>query len=84
VAADQCAVGLNKDFVSAKLSSQEITALLAAVQAEEMSQETFIWNLQQGEVLQPGRTVEEEQEAIAEDKIKRQKTTLAFGNKGEE
>jgi len=84
VAADQCAVGLNKDFVSAKLSSQEITALLAAVQAEEMSQETFIWNLQQGEVLQPGRTVEEEQEAIAEDKIKRQKTALAFGNKGEE
>jgi len=77
---DQCSVGLNKDFVSAKLSPQEITALVAAVQAGEISQETFIWNLQQGEILQSGRSIEEEKEAIGEDKLKRQKETLKFAN----
>ena len=65
-----CQVAVNKDFVSSRLSPQDITALLQAVQAGKMSEETFIWNLQQGEVLQPGRTIEDEQEAIGEDKNK--------------
>ena len=74
-------VGVNKDFVSAKLSPQDVTALLATVQAGKMSVETFLWNLQQGETLQPGRTIEEEQEAIAEDKVKQQREApaLQFG-----
>ena len=63
-------VSVNKDFVSTRLSPQEITALLQAVQGGQMSQDTFLWNLTQGEILQPGRTVEEEQEAIDEDKLK--------------
>jgi len=73
--------GVNKDFVSARLSPQDITALLAAVQSGNMSVETFLWNLQQGETLQPGRSIEEEQEAIAEDKIKQQREApaLQFG-----
>jgi hypothetical protein len=65
----ECSVSVNKDFVSTRLSPQEVTAYLQAVQAGEMSSETFLWNLQQGEILQPGRTVEEEQEAIGEDKL---------------
>jgi len=84
VGPDQCSVGLNKDFVSAKLTPQEITALVAALQAgDAMSVETFLWNLQQGEMMQPGRSIEEEQEAIGEDKLKRQKETLKFGSQGE-
>ena len=65
-----CYVSVNKDFVSTRLGPQEITALLQAVQAGKMSEETFLFNLQQGEVLQTGRTIEEEQEAIDEDRIK--------------
>jgi hypothetical protein len=67
---DDCQVAVNKDFVSTRLSAQDITALLGAVQAGRISDDTFIWNLQQGEVLQDGRTIEDEKEAIAEDKLK--------------
>jgi hypothetical protein len=69
IAEKECVVGVNKDFVSTRLGPQEITALLQAVQAGQMSSETFIWNLVQGEALSPGRTIEDEQEAIAEDKL---------------
>ena len=65
----ECSASVNKDFVSTKATPQEITAWMQAVQAEQMSTETFLWNLQQGEVMQPGRTIEEEREAIAEDKL---------------
>jgi len=40
-----------------------------------MSTETFLWNLQQGEILSAEKTIEEEQEAIAEDKLKRQRNS---------
>ena len=66
----ECAVSVNKDFISTRLSPQDITALIGAVQAGQMSAETFIYNLMQGEILQAGRTIEEEQDAIAEDKLK--------------
>lgn len=67
----ECQVSVNKDFVSSRLAPQDITALLQAVQAGRISEDTFIWNLQQGEVLQAGRTIDEEKEAIAEDENKR-------------
>ena len=66
----ECSASVNKDFVSARLGAQEMTALVAAVQAGQMSTETFLWNLQQGEILSAEKTIEEEQEAIAEDKLK--------------
>ena len=65
-----CMAGLNKDFVSTRLTPQEIIALVQAVQAGQMSQETFIHNLIEGEILQQGRTVEIEKESIEEDRIK--------------
>ena len=70
IPAKDCMISVNKDFVSTRLSAQDITALLGAVQAGKISDDTFIWNLQQGEVMQDGRTIEDEKEAIAEDKIK--------------
>ena len=80
VAPTACSVGVNKDFVGARLSAQEITSLVAAVQSGKMSEETFIWNLQQGEILQPGRSIEEEQEALAEDRLTAQRNALDFQN----
>lgn len=70
VAEKECQASVNKDFVSSRLGSQDIAALLQAVQAGKISEETFIWNLQQGEILQGGRSIEDEQEAINEDKNK--------------
>lgn len=63
-----CQVSVNKDFVSTRLGPQEIIALLQSVQSGKISEETFIWNLQQGEIIQQGRTIEEEQESINEDR----------------
>ena len=71
VPAKNCRVSVNKDFVSARLTPQEITSLLQAVQAGQMSEETFIYNLQAGEILQAGRTIEQEIEAINEDRKKK-------------
>jgi len=61
-------IGVNTDFIDTSLSPQDIQALLQAVQSGQISQETFLWNLKQGEILQPGRTIEDETEAIADDK----------------
>jgi len=69
IAEKDCVVSVNKDFVSTKLSPQEITALLSAVQSGKMSEETFLYNLEQGEILPPEKSIEEEKEAIAEDRL---------------
>jgi len=55
---------MNKDFVDQRLSSQEITSLLAAVQAGRISMDTFLYNLKAGEILPEDRTVDEEKEMI--------------------
>jgi len=75
-----CQVTVNKDFVSTRLSAQDITALLQVVQAGKMSVDTFLYNLQQGETLQTGRTIEEEKEAIAEDRIVGQRNNPNLAN----
>ena len=66
----ECIVSVNKDFISTRLSAQDTAALLQAVQAGKISEETFIYNLIQGEILRPGKTIEEEQEDIDEDRAK--------------
>jgi len=55
---------LNRDFVSEKLDPQEIDTLLRALQAGEISQDTFLHNLQMGEILPRGRTIDEEKDLI--------------------
>jgi len=75
VSSEKCSVAVNKDFVSTRLSPQDITALLQAVQAGKISEETFLWNLLQGEVLPPKTSIEDEQEAIAEDKLVAQRNS---------
>ncbi len=74
VPAKDCHVSVNKDFVSTRLGPQDITALLGAVQAGQISEETFIYNLIQGEIIRDGKTVEDEMEDIAENKLKNSRT----------
>ena len=55
---------LNKDFISSRLSAQDITTLLGAVQAGKISQDTFLWNLKMGEILPKDRTIDDEKDLI--------------------
>lgn len=64
-------VELNKEWVSSKLSPPEIQVLLQALQAGEISQETFLYNLMEGEILPPGTTIEDEISKIELDDEKR-------------
>ena len=56
---DDVAVDLNKEFFDTKLSPQELTALVAAWQSDAMTAHDLIWNLRQGDRLDPGRTDED-------------------------
>ncbi|HET9564096.1 MAG TPA: DUF4055 domain-containing protein [Mycobacterium sp.] len=51
---------LNTDFIETKLVGPELTAIVGAYQAGAISFTTLFHNLQQGEVIPPGRTEEEE------------------------
>lgn len=55
---------LNTDFVPEGMTAQELTALLGAVQAGHMSEQTFFWNMKRGELVEASTTFEEEQERI--------------------
>jgi len=57
-------VSLNRDFMSLRISPQELTALVQLCQAGKISSETLYYNLQAGEIARPGVSWEEEQEAI--------------------
>jgi len=58
--ADNYMVQLNTDFNADKLGAQELTSLVLAWQNNAISDETLVYNLKQGEMLPPGRTIEEE------------------------
>lgn len=60
-------VRMNKQFMDWTLSSQEITALVGALQAGTISSETFYFNMVRGQVMDSGTTYDEEQERIAKD-----------------
>lgn len=64
VADDRISMGLNTDFVSAKISPQHMQVLMEALNSGNISFETWIWNLQQGEIIPPGIDVEAERERI--------------------
>ena len=61
---EDAAFELNKDFFAVKMSSQDLQALVAALQADSISYETFWFNLVRGGVGRPV-SAEEELEAIA-------------------
>jgi len=65
---DDVSCSLNKDFVNEKLSAQDISALMQAYMNDMISMDTFLYNLQQGEILPESRTIEEERKLIDMDK----------------
>lgn len=60
---------LNTDFIPVPMDAQTLTALLAAVQAGRISQQTFFDNLQEGEVIRAGKTFDEEVSEIQTDTL---------------
>lgn len=57
-------VHMNRDFVAAKLSAQDISALLGAYTSGGMSLDTFLYNLQVGEILPADRDIATEKSLI--------------------
>ena len=58
------AITLNRDFFAAKMTADELRALVLTWQASGMSFETLHHNLSRGEVMRPGVSAEEERHAI--------------------
>ena len=61
---DEVQYELSKDYDSARMDPQTMNALFMLLQGGRISYDTFWWNLQQGEMVPPGRTLEEEIERI--------------------
>jgi hypothetical protein len=57
-------ISLNMEFFGAAMDPQLLTALMQARQSGEISRETFLWNLQKGEMLPEDRTIEDEMAKI--------------------
>ncbi len=55
---------LNQDFFSRRMEGSELTALVGALQAGAIPLDDFLWNLKEGEMLSPERTVEEARELL--------------------
>ena len=60
-------VVLNNQFVDSGLDAMTLTALISARQSGLISEETFLWNLKKGNMLDPSGTIELEMERIASD-----------------
>ena len=60
---------LNTDFFDTKLEPQQIQALVAAWQSGAISKETLHAKLQEGEIVAPDRTFEDEQDAIEREAV---------------
>lgn len=54
---------LNTDFMPLSMTPQKLTALTQALQSGSISEETYFYNLKQGEIIQEGRTFDEEKES---------------------
>jgi len=56
---------LNTDYLPINMTAQDITALVGAWQSGAISKQDLFYNLQQGEIIQPGKTYEEQQDETA-------------------
>lgn len=61
---DDIEVSLNKDYTASTLDPTELRELVGAWQSGAISKASLFHNLQQGEVIPPDRTFEEEEEMI--------------------
>ena len=61
---EQISFSLNKDFFDTRLDPKAAEVLVTGWQAGAISHDTLFWNLQQGEWIQAGRTLDEEKQLI--------------------
>jgi len=73
---EKYSIELNTDFSSMTMSAQDLLALFTVFQGGGFSQETFLYNLQQGERLPPDVSIEDEIRRIEIT----QPTRLPFGD----
>ena len=57
-------IDLNTDYVQTKMTSDELIALVKSLQDGAISEETFVWNLKQGEILPDHLEVADEIEKL--------------------
>jgi hypothetical protein len=55
----QVSFSLNTDFIATPIDAQLLTALMQLYQAGGIDLDSLVWNLKQGEVMQPDKTVEQ-------------------------
>ena len=80
---DKVLVQLNTDFTARGMSSDEMTAVVAAWQAGAMSRETMFELFRKGEVLPAGRTNVEESQLVDSGKVTNQVATPEAGAVGQ-
>jgi len=66
---DDILIELNKDFISTKLSAEEIRALLELLLANQISYDTFWEALQEGEWAPAGRSAQDELDKIKDQEV---------------
>ncbi len=62
--ADQVVLRMHRDFVSSQMDAGTLTALVKAWQSGALSHDSLLWNLKKGELVDPNRSLEEEQALI--------------------
>lgn len=75
-------VHINEDYVDTKLGAADIQALLGAYQGGALSLDTLLWNLEQGERMPVGRSIEDEMALIDVGAEKEAETAMAFEDEG--
>jgi len=70
-------IELSRDFLAAKLTAQDLTALFNAYFQGGISKESLVYNLRRGELLDPKRTDDEELSAIQDPQTLDEKLALA-------
>lgn len=64
VTGDPIDIAINRDFVDTTLDPQTLAGLLKSYLSNAISLDTFLWNLKQGEMIDPDRTIDEEKTDI--------------------
>lgn len=70
----QVEIIFSRDFATTRLGSADMVSLIQARQSGLISQDTFLYQMQQGEIIQDGITIEEEKT-----RIESQKPDLGMG-----
>jgi hypothetical protein len=69
---DSTKVDMNKDFINKQIDARILAELLKALQAGEVSQDTWLFNLKDGELIADDVTIEDEKKKIEKERKERE------------